>query len=713
MISIDLSDRDTYPIGIEPRNARVWTSARWEDGFTHRPDIVATQSTWAINGAVSTASLEYRFGRVKLPGSHEFATLAEITARGYFVLIEWPNDGSTGSLHWLGFAETPTTTNRHHGDAETPEGGSQAISCFGLERLLDLTRITSTVHRDRGDGDEIVRVPGGAVFNKRERVGNRYTFEDEDEKGPVFEIPSRVGDWWSSRDIVRHVLTHHLPTETGAVGSLPWSADESDMAAVPDWDQLGPIDTDNKSVGELLRELLKPSHLLGYRVEPVVTPGGTFTISPPTISEIRVVPFTITPTAVALGIGTVPATNDSIDLTSNGDPLTELKNKSLDSTDAVEQVVIRGPREIAVGSFILGDDLEKTWTTTEQNHYEDGARTEPGFADDKQTKQRETNERVRDEPEFGDVYRSFKIKKDWNGTLDGSPWFHDVFVPYLDAITVLDRLPFYTECDYTGAADQVDESEGKKRRLSGLLFEIPRAGGGLYRWTTDLNLKSGDFVGVAFAPFSVTVGADNEKEPGIRLAVSGAPSHAINPGFIGNPADTDQEVFGGWDWNGAIATVAIESHRRPQFAYPETISPVPDFVRRKTITIESPWLELVSVAAGTVVGLNPDGSTKTSDGGLLRDPFERLESIAKLVAERQLNPKHSISLETGRRLSNIKPGAVIQYFNGETVDAVVNEITITAESVENPSVGAFPAIKQVIKATTPAVDVLALIGAIQ
>lgn len=568
--------------------------------------------------------------------------------------------------------------------------------------------ITSTVY-----GAQATRKPQGAIFNDQPNRGNRKEIELDDIELSVFANPGDTDrDFWSTREIVEHLAAFHLPTATGRPGSIPWKA--SDLSACPDWDK-PKLATDDRSVAQCLNELLQPSRLLGWRVEPVVDSS----VTPPKVTAVEIVPFTIAAEPVSLpSIGSLPATPDVIEITTSGDPLTHLKNKSLDSLNAVEQVIVRGPREIGIGTlsvynpFADSGELNAWWSN--RFEYEIGGDTDPSFDDLDQWDQRERNDRVRQSEEFRRVFRFFPLRSTWDGTQDGSPWFYEVdgepYSPFLGSIEVLGELPIFAECDYTGAADEVDESDGRKMRPALLLLEKPGEPGFYFDAARSTNLSTGvNGFDAGPLPLSVRLKPENDIEPGISLEIAGAPAHALAADFSGNAADPDQaEAFGGLDYQFMRATVAIKADRRASFTYPNKVEPEPDVIRRKVISLDHPSLQLVTVAAGTIIGLEPDGTPIASGGGTLRDPSSLLEALARLAAERGLQPKHSTVIETGRQLGGFKPGAMIKTLNGERIDAPIGEISIRAETVEDSG---DLSISQTIKASTAAVDILSLMGA--
>lgn len=707
-------DLSGLQIGVKPTAARVWTSPNWATGFTYRPDMTPTQATWASGGDVSTASIEYRFGSVMIPGRAYFENYAEITARGYYVLIEWIGDDGSG-YNWLGYAESPVTEERYHGDASTPAGGLQRIPCYGFERILSLSHITTTVHADpaNSEGDPL-RKFSGATFNADPERGNR--------SGEYFANPTDQAEHWTSRQIVDHLFKWHLPTKDGKPGVIPWQVDHT-AGALPTWDR-PTVETDGRTLADCLDDICDAERLLGWRVDYTVRPSGRLNYSPPSISAVRVVPYTLTASAVSLpGVGSVPANPLSHQITADADPLTDIE-KSLDSLDAVDQVVIRGPREIAIGTLrhkYRDGDLENAWTGDDENAYSEAAKDVDLWAFEPLARQREMNQQIRDKDKLRDVFRLLRIKKDWNASDffyqpdpqhgEGAAGGEDAeqgYTPYLGNVELLRELPLLSGINYSGPVDDVDEGEGTSKRPPLVLFESPTDQTVFREVFNQLSPVEGMPARVPEMPqLSVDVRPDNSRGPGLELKVNGGPRHAIaGPFFEGNEADVEQEVFAGVSFSTLAATVAIRGDRRATYVYPAAITPAPDFVRRRIIDIDHPSLQLVWIQPETVVEVDELGAQKKSDGGVLRDPFPLLQALATLAATRQTAPRWSVDMNTRRRLA-IGPGSILQAVDGETVDAVVTETSITAEVTDQPDQ---MEITQRIKATTPGVDVLKLMG---
>lgn len=675
-MNIDLT---VLPRTAESLRARVWTKPRWSDPFTLQPHLIATQTTSALAPDISTAALEYRYGHGIVPGTSCFGTYVPITAWGYFVLIEWFT--SEERRWWLGYAGKPVTTQTRAAAGDIAAAGVQRIPCYGLERAFQLARIDSTVHADpAGDADH-VRHATGSTFNADD-VGNRADTGDGDPPPvDVFALPrATTVHRWNSRQIVRHLLTFHLPTPTGEANGLPWAI--GDLSRIPDWDA-PTLETDGRSLADCLNELLSRERLLGWHLVPTVV-----TADPPVVTAITFTPISRSARPILLpGIGTLPANANVHHLVAATDPLTDAST-SEDDSDLVDQVIVQGPREIGVCTLRWGNDLEKGWTTPQESKYSDGARLEPGWDDLPQYKKRLANERIRGNADLEDVFRSLKIPANWNGKAEDfypvfAPAVDDegketAYAPYVANVQVLDYLPLFVEVDYAGDPSGIDEAAGRRYRPPMFLIERPDTG--------DLDpvdklgdLHAGVSPEVAGLSFSLRAEVDNFRGPGIRLHVSSGPQHAIaGPGFVGTTADVDQTVYKGYSYTGFVATVALLGDRRPYHAIPSDGELAnTDVVTRRIIRIDHPTLQHVHIAPATIVSLS-NGGDGLSSGGVLRDPKDILRALAILAAESWTKPTRRVDLHTSRMLSPIDVGDVIATVDGEATASTVVEVRINA-----------------------------------
>ncbi|QEF98145.1 hypothetical protein Mal15_21930 [Stieleria maiorica] len=706
-----MSTIDLNSLG-NPTNAKilVFTKATWADAFAYAPNLIVEEIVWAVAPQVSVASLQWRYGdSVFAPGATAAAAVPKVTARGYYVLI-MQQTGASEWLSWLGYADSAVIIQ------EDSASGVQRIPCFGFDRALQYSMITSTVHVDPGDATKWKRKDRGAVFNahtKGNRTSAKVKVNDADPTPTVyaFENPSVDSrEWWSSQDIVQHLATFHLPTMTEIPGTIPWSIVGFDR--LPDWDH-PKLETDEKSIFTCLSEIASIEQLLGWRVMPTIS-GTDPLVTPPTVTAVNIEFFTHASAAVVLpGVTNLPANHDIQVWTHSSDRLTD-SSIDEDDADTVDQVIVRGPREVAVGTFRYSDEWINGWTPAELTEYNETYSGQGFWASASAAEKREWNQFFRSLTKYQDVYRNFPIRDDWDGELNGESLFwksdpgDDAYIPYLGNTYFMDRLPLFRGIDYSGSVASVDESRG--RHTLPILAYIETPDDPTKYWqlqTIFTDIGASRVKHPNSLDFDISVGPYFDRGPGFTIDVQGAPQHAHRPSFTGNDGDpekTNPKMWGEIDSETMLITAAMVGDRRPEVRLPASVSA--DFVRRKYITFEHPGLQHIEISPGCVVGHDRFGVLETSDGGTLRDPFEMLTALATLAGERFLSARKVAKIRTGRQL-NIQTGAMIGSINGTTVNAVINEVRVSTPVVESESP---PSYSMHITAVDNDLDVVALVA---
>ncbi|MCM2373918.1 hypothetical protein [Aporhodopirellula aestuarii] len=694
---------------------QVWIKANWSDPFTLEPRLMVEECVWAMPPSMDSATLRWRFGEVVTPGATVKTTVPPIDIRGYYVLIlQYSNEGSL--LAWLGYADAPIVTDMVDLVGEA-HGGEQAVPCFGLDRALQYAFINTVAHLNPAvdPEDKWLRKYHGGTFNGG-LTGNRtkdkvdLTSDFNPEKAYVFDDPQADdSQWWSTRDVFEHLIRFHLPTNVAGEVTLPWNFRNEGI--LPTWDRPF-LETDGRSLWDCLTELLSPERMLAWSVRPTLVMGTV-----PSITEIAIYAHSQAPSAIVIPDLTVIAPNtDTLAIVASTDSMTDIQVQA-DDSDVVDQVVVQGPREIGVATFDWFQ-WDRAWGVGDLNSYNVAFSTLPGWAAQSLSRKRELNERFRSQGRYADLYSHLPIWSDWDGTTGVFPVFADnrdeesdepVYVPYLGHAEILEDLPLYAGVDYTGDLDDVDESKGRKR-LPILAFISKPADPFRYETLQDATTVSGGFRSNPpnMLPFSVEILPDNSKGAGFRVAVSGAPKHALWPTmFTPNDADpekTNPDVWGNYDGNTMNITAAMRGDRRPTVWYPT--SPSSDMIRQRFIRLEHSALQLVHIAANTRLGLDDNDIPTSSNGGILRDPMQMLTALARLAGESMTVPRVHFWMSTGR-LVRVIPGQMITTANGSTVNAIVTEVRLSTPIVESDSPP--PVRVQVIAQTNP-VDLIAMMG---
>lgn len=737
MITINLSDLPRT--NVTPR-ITVYTKATWDDPFVVNEQLMVQQSRWSTAPSVSSAVLQYRFGQVILPGKSQAQTVAPITTRGYWVLIRYET-AFQPDVWWLGYADSPITVQRFKNESS----GIQEIPCWGLERAMQYGEINTVAHKNpdpAADGSDDkpfwLRKEQSTFFNPT-RPGNRIKDEvvvSSDDapteiKRYVFSNPGEDDpQFWSTREIFQHLTSFHLPTNDYGVGKIPFAA-HADAGGLPNWDQVS-LNTEGMSLHTALTELLTEERLLGWCLEPEVQIN--FLTGVPTVSNVFIRPFTRTGEPINLpSIGKLPANTNTIAWIDSGDDLTDSELQT-DDSEEVDQVIVKGPREIAVGTFGSDTEWVKDWEDEDtededgnpvlslETQYKDAYKDHPNWSNLKLYEKRELNDYFRSLPRFRNVFSRYKIDDNWNGKCRESNLFLKaldedgeedpdvpIYIPYLGAVELLDELPLFRGVNYADKpADEVDETKGHQPMPIVALIKDPANDN--YRPLQDVHSAYGTpaIRNPNRLDYQVGITADNIPGPAFRISISGAPRHALFQSFVGNDADPEKinpKIWGTLSISDMEITAAMRGGRRPQWAIPEIVNS--DLTRRRIITLDHPGLQHVHIAADTVLGVDAEGALIVSPGGVLRDPLPTIRALCIIAAKSLGEPRRHFHARTARVLPEIKVGRIIKTHNGTVADTVIREVIISSPIVEDDSP---PPIITTILATNSQADIASLVG---
>ncbi|MEM8910817.1 MAG: hypothetical protein AAGC97_03540 [Planctomycetota bacterium] len=730
MIStLDLNDRTLHPLRQTLAPVRVWTRASWSAAWTLRPDLACNQVVWSAFPQVSTASLRYRYGDIKLPGAVGTATLVPITARGYWVLIAVPTDDA-GVLPWLGYAETPANGDSIPATATSPITGTQTVPCFGMERLWDYCPIDGTVAQNVAEADKWRRHGNvGTTFNANAR-GNRTpglgTLDDTRTwSAYAFAWPGQDAERWSTRDIVGHLLGFHAPTPSRILpnsGSdpaveIPWRV--GGLTALANWDAPTVI-TDGRMVGDILRNLVSPGRMAGLAIGPTATFPAFGSTAQPNVTAVNIVAQSRVADAIHVpGIGNLPSSTDGVAIHASSDPKTDVRH-TVDGSDVVDQIIVRGPREVSVCTLRHGagqwcDD----WDAADELLYEGGAAAEADWDDWSLSERQNANARLRETGRLSKVFRDLKLDPESDGTVgesndramfpdaataDQPVDLADAHTPFFGNLNLEPNLPLLDGVDYSGDLSSVDETGGGE--AIGLIISLETPVEAPKRDLAELLGSSDWLLGVDFPPFTFAPTlVQLDAGPGLRMHVRGAPRFVIADSVTGNEADGNN--LDAYDYTTLQTTVAIRGDRRPQWALPADVSAL-DFARTRVYDFDFPSLEFVYIVPDTVVSIDQLGDAQTSDGGILRDPMPRLRALAELLAVHVNVPRHRIVLTTSRLLSGLNIGQMVRNVDTAGIDA---KAPITEIRVDLPETrpGDVPRVQMTVTAAAYRNDVLSAI----
>lgn len=694
MTAINFNTAAATVISNEPTH-RVYTRATWGDSWTLRADLICLQSIWQAAPNNSTATLYRDYGRSLAHGGTSLVDRSKLTIEGHFVLVEWDNDES-GINYWLGIVDSSLDSPDGATDGTIPASGSQSFACFGMERILQLAPIVDTVWKK---GTASTRSGGATEFNKDGKP-NRSASVIASETY-VFEADSDTAEFWSTRDIVNHLLFYHLPTNDGQAATIPWVL--ANASIVPNWDA-PTIDPEGQTIYNLLTELLDQRKLLGWAA------GFDNT-------SLTVAPFSISASDITLVDVTFPQNATQHVFTYSADPLTT-GEITIDRSDMVDQVIVRGSRRQSVCTLSYSAaELYKTWDSTAETAYLAGASAETGYGDLDVIDQREANDRVRRQ-EYEDVFQKFALAASWDfqvydadGVDDLSRVFEmddpedtDPYEPFLGTLRLEPYIPLLKGFDYAGDLSAVPVSYGTFFRPPMITLTLP----GLSTDHIDV-IEIGQTLKV-FAngqTIDYTISVDVEPDArAIRLAINGAPQHMLSLGST--LLDADDKLSGAWTLDNMRATVCFTEDRYCEAKYPESLSTA-DVIRRRVFHVGDAY-QKIYVVPNTVVALAFDRSEVYSDGGYLRDDTPKLIYLARLLASYHTAPRVTMALTTHRRTGLCSVGDMVASANGTNVGSVVTKIQVDSPLGQGSNA---EKATQTIVATSSPIDLLATLSIVQ
>ena len=653
------------PVVVEYGEPIVSRREHWADEWTPRTDTIALEAVWCCPPAIPTASIRVRYG--ELIRGDTAVTWSQVqkdnTWSNAFLRLQFPmarnKEGTWEHRTWCGVVlldeddlggGTFSTTKR---GTKVLASGVQTFTCYGLEQLLADWPIRSSLINDGGSLNEVQRP---LTFNRGGRP-NRSAYKILDTY--CFESDKTVARFWSTRDIVEYLLENQTPLDSTGAKLVPFKL--AGMA-LPDWDK-PEVAQETQSCLSLLTALINRRQMLSWRL-----------VVDEELDEVHVDVFSLAETKITLPITGSPEIAASTRQRSLAFDRETCARASLKQSQVgvYDQVVVRGARMRAVGSFSFADGtLVAGWDSSLQTLYDAGASLATGYAalDDEETRIR--NAHARGVPRFEEVYSYLRIPIDWNQEVaDGENGFTNPLFPgtvlgkspvFLGECFVEPTLPLIQGIDYSltriadGAPGVADFS------IATNLEEMPplvffRRPDKPTKWVAADKLGMGGELPKAFevagnTRFSVSVQVPHESH-GVLIRVQGDPQHAIAPIDFA-PLGVD-ESLGGFDWRDAIVTMSLPFDEHAQGAWPEEVPADLDAPRILVLDAGERYRKHY-VAPDTVVDVDRNGALVRSTGGYIPkagddDDATKLTAIAKL-AHAWFGVAHRVlSLETTRML---------------------------------------------------------------
>lgn len=663
----------------------VYSRASWAASWVEVPNLKALECQWNAAPAMNTALLRWDAGAIILPGDTLPTLFGPWIGRGHFIRIDWTcDDGSI--LRWVGFVD--------QSEWPTEAFGSQTIVCYGLEQALAKTPIYDAAWRDidRASTDDpkppIVRRSGlPLTFNSP--TGMR-SFDPVEEDGDLYAFASPTEEnpkKWSTREIVRYLMNYHLPTNSLGVTAVPWSVDQIDL--LPDWDS-PTVETRNRTLWDVLNELLSPEQQLGF----TVGSNGT---------TVYLRCFTHLASTFTIGSRSIAANPNQHTLWFGPDALTE--STLSDVGGGYDQVLVRGARRQTICTLThAGGELVNDWTESLEDQYEVGASADVDYAGFSFNEKRQRNAAVRGRPLLSSVFRKFKVDPDWDGEIGGEAVF--VGNEFPRSLRILPRLPIKPNIEWHGAVNQDHFDRAGEGRPLLCVWDDP----------TD-NMEWVD--NAAIEQLSALLGSQLEddftvrprvNERTVELIVDGGPQHLI----ASDEYDTVDGVFEKTHlaFTSVELTVAIEEDRYCQGMFP-LVAPSADIVRRLVVDLGDGY-HRIAIHPSTVTSLTKvAGEKELSSGGTLVDDSPQLQALAQVIAQSVLLTRKTVQWSSLRKISTVAVGDLIVAAAGQSVVAPVMAVHIRGGVSINSPAGATMQAFEVYRGTMDALSVVRRLGGAQ
>ena len=554
-------------------------------------------------------------------------------------------------------------------DTITQDGlvtGQMQITCVGLLRLAELHTIDNAICQ-KFDGVGTLGIGVGLPFNQDRDdaygvVGNRGDVRQAPDNNYVFAWENRSNVVWTSHEAIRYLLAECVPTNYDGNQIPRWGLHPTTLTVKPsDW-YTPQVDTDRRTLKEVLDDLLPRSRGLGYYCE-----------YDPASDKILLRVFTFVASPLEVG---KDADNQPLFLPANFDQVEVDLTRSIWYVEGRIVESSQGRWDSVVG---LGEHLTTTCTLNfgadDKQFVPDwSAAEEAAYKAASSTTDVQVNSRFRSEDRYGNVYCRFRISDEFSGRTKYNPgdglnqYFiappldsdYNVKQPYdptssvdglpmrVRGLKILHDLPLRDRVDYFD--DKIDKGyvrmqlatlnsnrESTPEYLSPIIFVNP---GGSYWYLLDqLSTATEQETQVNLRRHWACHVTIPRTLPGLELKVtSGRQTLIASSAFLTPPPDgvydkeLDPERNNGLNYTAFQATVCLQLEHRLQVRKQIANAATTDRPERVLeLTIRNARRDYV--VPGTVVGIE-GGSLKISKtGGFVRDNIGRVVSLVSATAE--------------------------------------------------------------------------------
>lgn len=697
------------PTLADVKAQRTYWKERWADPWTlMSPKLWCNSAQWTAAPSLPVAELHWRYGIALEPGQAQFAArFKESNRLRMYVKAEYDtfavDPEVTGPLRWYGSVEIElddfqgVVQRAVGGDTIAFASGKNFFTCYGLEALLDVAPVTSSV----------VALPAGGVA----RVNRAIAFNADgiwnmsNAPGPdgvyVFNHTLEGASPWSSATIAQYLLKYHTPKDFNGQAMLQWELGGLQMSALSSWDEPH-LPHHGKTVRELLNVLLPRQRLTGWKLEPEDSPGGKLVVSP----------FTMTATDIEL------MAPPALPLRAN--PLQYRVATEKDrgrsfaikrsTADACDQVIVQGARRTSTATFSFYDGtLAKGWSEELETAFEIGASSAADYPAAAEVDDRVyRNELARSDDKFLPVYQRFVLPPAFQylvgDGLSGQPIVPltpSNLDPSLPSPLAAEDLRFTVELALQQGFEYeslpATETEAPPHRQSKPLVLYPRSDS-----TSEApRYRQIDAIGIAAETPGAMEAGDlwsarvkvDAKDGSLWVDLEGEhPEDFAAADFTRLAEDEDPALLGSADFRQMLCTLTVEWSEFVTVAYPLQAASGRDVARVFFIDAGETY-RLDYLCPKTVVGLTPETGEllRCEDGGYFRDDSAQLQSIAKAAWSWYSQTRRAVTFQTSLLNSSLQIGSYITAIGDdevegdvhtEDVNAVVTSIEISSPSVE-------------------------------
>jgi hypothetical protein len=719
----------------EARQAIVAVREHWGDEWQVIPHLYANWVSWAANPSVSSAQLDYEYGRGMRQGEAAFSNEDKLYLDRWFVKVACIQNDET-IRYWHGvilenvYAPIgPVIT----GETRAP-AGHQALMAYGLEVLLDREPITTSVFKSLGG--EPTRTGRALEPNREDKhkthgemidSGNMSIDPLEENGVYLFAGDPAESKPWNTRELVRYLLTYHAPGvfESGTP-DIVWEIDEASEAYLPTWDKPH-VQLQDRTVKEVLDSILDRRRLLGYRVE--VTFGEESSGEGGTgVSEVVLIrPFQYTDEAITFTDGWLGPNEDQ--KTFDFDTMRDLSHVVVrrSVSHKYDAVIARGARVLCCGTFSAIDGtLAKGWSDEQKAGYIAGASEAEDYNTIEPYQRFMRNAQARAADKFERVYSYFTVPAIWNGHVLGGEtnesadlfpyselshselnvdsglldaWFlpemrferfiplkvdHDYSADLIGNEAIVDGTPDDMQWEYLRPLVAIKlPPDPDPAGNSSSSAQTPRYGQ-VEKLAAAADIETmGQGMG-RFNAYSVRI---QHEAPGIALNCSGGPAHSLADDYTAAPGDTLDVYIPELNWkDNLLATLAARADYNVQSRYPRV------GYAASVLTIDvGDKAELHYVAPQTVVGVVDGLLVRSTSGGFVRDDRKLLADVARAAFEWYGVERQSLTMVWNQAdLLGLNVGDLIIQIGGaietmESVRTVVTELRLQFAATEHDS----------------------------